>query len=83
MKDDMSTYEYKPEMLTHLNPGPGYPEKVFDRHGEAKHTRDTKFNLNSIRTSMLTQRSNKNRFDRGRLQAHLSLEKMRQDVQSI
>ena len=60
-----------------------YPEKVFDRHGEAKHTRDTKFNLNSIRTSMLTQRSNKNRFDRGRLQAHLSLEKMRQDVQSI
>lgn len=83
MKDDMNAYEYKPEMLTHLNPGPAYPDRAFDKKGEKKHARDSKYNLERMRTSMLTQRANKNRFEAGRLHAHLGLEKMRQDVQAI
>jgi len=67
MKDDMSAYEYKPEMLTGLAPGPNYPDKVFDRNGEKKHQRDSKYNLERMRTSMITQRANKQRFETGRL----------------
>jgi hypothetical protein len=54
MKDDMNAYEYKPEMLTHLNPGPSYPDKVYDKKGEKKHARDSKYNLERMRTAMIT-----------------------------
>ena len=71
MKDDLSTYEYLPEMIRKLDPGTQYPNKAMHPNdNQVRHLRNTKYSMERYRTSAITKRNNEQRFGIGRLHAH-------------
>jgi hypothetical protein len=84
MKDNLSAYEYKPEMMSNLEPGPEYPEKSLGQgYLKEKRMRDGHHTLERHRTAEISARANYERFTKGRLYSHLKLEQMRKDVLEI
>lgn len=84
MKSDMTAYEQIPDMISNLDPGPGYPERPLNNNQNViKNIRDAKHNLERLRTSGVAKRQNEQRFARGRLFSHYKLEEIRADVKHI
>ena len=54
MKDNMLSYEYKPDSINNVVPAPRYSPKALNSHEEI--LRDSKFNLERKRTATITKR---------------------------
>ena len=84
MKTDMSVYEYVPDQISALEPGPVFPYPAFDKNmGHQKMKRDATANANRLRTSMLVKRANRDRCHAGRMHSHVKLYEIKQEVQKI
>ena len=80
-KDTLEAYQYQPEMMSKLAPGPSYTEKPLGWSDDRKkRIRDSHYNSERLRNNELVARANAERFATGRMHAHLNLEKMRRDV---
>ena len=78
MKDNMLSYEYKPDNMNVIKPAPNYPTKALNSNKDLN--RDNSFNLERKRTAGLTKRQNDNRFSMGRLYSHIKLEQIKTSV---
>ena len=78
MKSDMTAYQTVPDMIRTVDPGISYPEYPMG-HGtpQAVLIRDSKHNLERLRTSGVAKRQNEQRYTRGRLFSHFKLEEIR------
>ena len=84
MKHDLTAYEFVPDMISNLTPGPEFPYKAMEKTENArKLKRDAKANLERIRTSYITKKTNEERFYKGRLHSHLKLQDIRTEIERI
>lgn len=83
MKSDLTSYEYKTEMISRLDPAPSYPQKAMMSDKQTKRHANSQYNLERIRSSGLNKKQKEAKFVMGRFHSHLKLEQMRVDVQKI
>lgn len=84
MRHDMTAYEYKPETISKLDPGPAYPQKaVDDNYWKEKKKTSAKASLERLRTAAILKKQNERRYTEGRNFAHLKLDQIKREIQFV
>jgi hypothetical protein len=83
MKQDLTCYEYKRDLIAELDPAPQYPVPAMMSQARKNRAMNSRYNLERIRSSHVTRNRNELRFGHGRTHAHFKLEQLKSDVSEI